>query len=200
MGIRLTFLSWWTPNFIISQQFDHVSSATTGALKSLLKIYSPNTYIVCETAEKKHAGNLEKRRAAMAKQHVELVSALVEAVGREKATKLGREKLFEVGKELGVEIRGKLGITSNPEDLVKAAKLLYRVLGIEFTVEWIGKTNASLFVYKCELAKEYRDVTCLILSATDEGVFNGLQPKAHMKFKNKITDGSSRCIAEIKFT
>jgi len=73
------------------------------------------------------------------------------------------------------------------------------VLGIDFDVEWLGKTSASLFVHKCDLAKEYAEVTCLILSATDEGVINGLQPTANMKFKNKITDGSSKCIAEIKF-
>ena len=136
----------------------------------------------------------------MAKQHTELVAALVEAVGKEKAAKLGREKLFDVGNGLGVEIRGKLGITSNPKDLVKAAKLLYRVLGIDFDVEWLGKTNASLFVNKCDLAKEYTEVTCLILSATDEGVINGLQHTANMTFKKRITDGSSRCIAEIKFS
>jgi predicted ArsR family transcriptional regulator len=200
MGIKLTFLSWWTPNFIINQQFDTVSSATTNALKSLVKLYSPNTYIALGRQEKKLTGSLKEKRAAMAKQHTELVAALLDAVGKENAAKLGREKLFEVGKGLGVEIRGKLGITSNPKDLVKAAKLLYRVLGIDFDVEWLGKTNASLLVHKCALAKEYNEVTCLILSATDEGVINGLQPTANMTFKNKITDGSSTCVAEIKFS
>jgi predicted ArsR family transcriptional regulator len=200
MGLKLTFLSWWTPNFIINQQFDNVSSSTTNALTSLLKIYSPNTYIALGSQEKKLTGSLGGKRAAMAKQHRELVAALVEAVGEEQAAKLGREKLFEVGKGLGTEIRGRLGITSNSKDLVKAAKLLYRVLGIDFDVEWHGQTNASLLVHKCALAKEYNEVTCSILSATDEGVINGLQPKANMTFKNKITDGTSMCIAEIKFS
>lgn len=200
MGIRLTFLGWWTPKFIISRELDNVSDATTTALVSLLKTYSPNGDDELGKDEKKLSGNIENKRVSMAKRHAILVEALVEAIGKEEAVKLGREKLFEVGRELGTEIRSKLGVTSNPQDLVKAAKVLYRVLGIDFDVNWVDHKNGQLLVQHCELAKVYSELTCLILSATDEGVINGLEPSARMLFKDKITEGCSRCIADIRFS
>lgn len=200
MGIRLTFLGWWTPNFIISRELDNVSNATATALKSLLKTYSTNRAAEFALEEKRLSGTLENKRVSMAKRHAVLVEALVEAIGKDEAVKLGREKLFEVGKELGAEIRSKLGVTSNPQDLVKAAKVLYRVLGIDFDVNWVDHKNGQLLVHHCELAKTYSELTCLILSATDEGVINGLEPSASMLFKDKITEGCSRCVADIRFS
>jgi hypothetical protein len=133
----------------------------------------------------------------MAKDHAKMVQALEIAVGHEKAVALGREALFMVGKNLGKQTRAKLGVGDNPKDLVKASRILYRILGINFEIEWLDGSNAKVVIDRCALAGEYSELTCEVLSATDEGVIKGLQPKAKLQFKDYMTSGCKNCHAEI---
>ncbi len=194
MGLRLTFLGWWTPKQVIYHELDRVASMTTDALKETIR---NNTSVQVSGDQLHLSGSLTQRRAAMARLHNSLVATLVDALGEDQAVELGREALFKVGKSLGDESRRRLGVQS-PYDLVKAATILYRVLGIEFRVTWIDNLNATLTVHHCALAEEYRELTCRILSAADEGVVNGLVPNASMQFKDKLTGGCPSCTAEIK--
>jgi len=198
MGLKLTILSWWTPKWVISRELDHVSQVTTAALRSLLASYAleKRSGVIDGSQQSK---TLEQKRTDMAKQHVALVEALASALGREKALELGREALFEVGKNLGIESRAKLGVGNNPKDLIKAAKILYRVLGIDFVVETSENTRATLVVSRCALSQQYSEFTCRILSATDEGVVKGLEPYASMAFKEVLTSGCGNCRAQIEF-
>jgi predicted ArsR family transcriptional regulator len=141
--------------------------------------------------------NIDEKRAAMAKQHAVLVEALVEALGREAAVKVGREALFTAGEQLGSRNRQRLGVDS-PSDLVKAAKIMYNVLGINFKVEWLGPNQGTLTVDRCALAENYTELTCEVLSATDEGVIHGLNPNMTMKFEKTLTDGCNVCTAKIE--
>ena len=72
-------------------------------------------------------------------------------------------------------------------------------MGIEFHLEWIDNSNATAIIDKCALAEQYSKLTCEVLSATDEGVINGLQPKVTMKFKEYMTSGCKNCRANIQF-
>ena len=119
----------------------------------------------------------------MAQTHAKLVEALEAAVGHDKAVALGRESLFSVGVNLGKQTRSKLGVGDNPKDLIKAAKILYRILGIEFHLEWLDESNAVAIINRCALAEQYSKLTCEVLSATDEGVIKGLQPNVTMQFQ-----------------
>ncbi len=193
MGLRLTLLDWWTPKQLVYRELDRVATKTTNALKEVIK---NNTSIQVGGEDLHLSGSLEQRRTAMTKLHKALVEALIEAVGKDQAITLGREALFRVGRELGDESRRRLGV-QKPNDLVKAANIMYRVLGIEFRVNWTDKTKAVLTVHHCALAKEYSELTCQILSATDEGTINGLMPNVRMQFKDKLTGGCSTCTAEI---
>jgi hypothetical protein len=107
--------------------------------------------------------------------------------------------LFLVGQRLGIETRVKLGVGDNPKDLERAAKILYRVLGIEFHLQWLDGKNANAIIDRCALAQKYSVLTCEVLSATDEGVINGLQPNVTMKFKEYMTSGCKNCRAELHF-
>jgi hypothetical protein len=198
MGIRLTLLSWWTPNYIIRREIDRIFKLTANALTSLLESHAPVTFAKIAKETALPPGNVSQKRAAMARTHALLVEALSVAVGREQAVDLGRKALFEVGKSLGKETRGKLGIGDSPNDLIRVARVMYKVLGIEFNVEWHGKTNATIVVDRCALAKEYSELTCLVLSATDEGVISGLEPNASMLFKEHMTSGCGKCSALIE--
>ena len=196
MGAKLAFLSWWTPKFVISRELDEVSNVTTQALKETLRIHAPNSSVEDEVADS--ARSIDEKRDAMAKQHAILVNALVEALGKEMAVKVGREALFMVGKQLGSQSRRRLNVGDSQGDLFRAAKIMYRVLGINFNVEWLGPNQAVLTVDRCALAKNYSELTCKVLSATDEGVVNGLNPKIMMKFETTITGGCNVCTAKIE--
>ncbi len=196
MNIRLIFLGLWTPKYVISRELDKVSALTTDTLKEVFKTHLPNAKI--GTAEKAPLSrSIEEKRAFMAKEHAVLVESLVKALGRERAIKLGREALFTAGEQLGRDARQRLGVGQSREDLVKAARILYRVLGINFKIKWQGQANATLVVDRCALAQNYSELTCIVLSATDEGVIKGLNPDMNMKFENRITSGCSYCIAMI---
>ena len=134
----------------------------------------------------------------MAKRHNVLVNALAEALGREAAVKVAREALFKVGLQLGSQNRSKLGVGDSQGDLVKAAKIMYNILGISFNVEWLGPKHAILTVDQCTLAQNYSELTCEVLSATDEGVVQGLNPNMSMKFEKRITCGCKVCTAKIE--
>jgi hypothetical protein len=196
MGVKLAFLMLWTPKWVIRKELDKVAAATTSVLVDLLNANAPGVPFKI-SYEGDVTRTLEAKRAAMAKDHATLVAALAEAVGRDNSMKLGRAALFEVGRKLGTETRGRLGVQGSG-DLVKAAKVMYRVLGIDVKVTWLAQKSATLTVKRCALAEQYSELTCMVLSATDEGVMTGLCPSATMKFQDKMTGGCSTCTADIK--
>ena len=198
MGLKLAFLSWWTPKFIISRQLDAVSAATTKALEDVLFAHASISSVRVAVDDGKSLGAICGKRAAMARQHTIMVDALVEALGRETAVKVGREALFKVGEQFGRQNRVRLGVGDSKGDLVRAARIMYRVLDINFKVEWLGPEQAKLTVNRCALASNYSELTCEVLSATDEGAVNGLNPNMHMKFEQRITGGCKFCTAKIE--
>jgi predicted ArsR family transcriptional regulator len=193
MGLRLTLLDLWTPNWVINRELARMDAKTTAALKELIK---NNTSLYVEAPEPPLVGNLQDRRNAMAKRHKELVEMLAGAIGKDQAVLLGRDALFKVGQELGAETRRRLGV-KNAKDLVKAANIMYRVLGIEFHANWVSKDHAVITVNRCALAAVYSELTCEVLSAADEGVVNGLLPTVTMHFEEMLTGGCNACHAEI---
>ncbi len=135
----------------------------------------------------------------MAQTHTKMVEALAAAVGHDKAVALGREALFAVGVELGKQTRNKLGVGNNSNDFIKASKILYRILGIDFHIDWLNQTNAVAVIEHCALSEKYSKLTCEVLSATDEGVIAGLQPNVEIKFREYITGGCQNCRASLNF-
>ncbi len=196
MGFRLLILGWKTPNFIIQRELENISDKTATALNALSSKYGIET-VGAETQERQRPKTLDEQRAAMAQTQAKLVETLANALGHDAAVKLGRKTLFSVGQNLGKQARSSLGVSDNPKDLTRAAKILYRILGIEFHLEWHDKTSATLVIDKCALAEHYSKTTCEVLSATDEGVINGLQPRLTMNFKEYMTAGCKNCRADI---
>ena len=196
MGLRLLILSWWTPKYIIRKELTDISDKTTGALKGLISKYTDR--LVDEASQNQHSSNnIQEQRAAMAQTQAKLVVTLASAIGHEEAVKLGRETLFSVGQNLGKQARSRLGVGNSPHDLTKAARILYRVLGIKFHLEWHDQSSATMIIDQCALAKQYSKLTCEVLSATDEGVIKGLQPNLTMKFIEYMTSGCKNCLANI---
>ncbi len=198
MGFRLLILNWWRPKYLIRRELANLSNQTTAALQSLVTQYAASK--VGTAKEQQYSGSIGEQRASMAQTHVQLVDTLESTLGHDKAVQLGREALFAVGQNLGKQTRSKLGVGDKPEDLIKASKILYRILGIEFHLEWLDDSNAVAIVDRCALAEKYSALTCEVLSATDEGVIKGLQPNVTMKFEEYMTSGCKNCRARIQFT
>ena len=132
----------------------------------------------------------------MASAHEQRIKLMIQVLGREKTLQLGRETLFRAGQELGSKLKERLGVGESLNELIKAARILYKVLGIDFEVEKIND-RMFLVVNRCQLADYYSSDTCLVLSATDEGVVQGLNPHLSMKFDQRMAAGFSCCLAPI---
>jgi hypothetical protein len=196
MGLKLLILSYWTPKSLVRKELTDVSNQTTMALKSLIDKHESRYTVNTETMIPK---SIEQQRSIMAQTHAVLVQRLEATIGHEEAVVLGRKALFAVGEELGIRTRIRLGVGDNPKDLAKAAKILYRILGIDFHLEWLNNSKAIATVNRCALAQNYSNLTCEVLSAADEGVIKGLMPNVTMKFKEFMTSGCPKCTAEIHF-
>jgi hypothetical protein len=198
LGLRLRLLSWWTPKSIIYRELTHVATLTTDALEDLLNKYSSNKKEEKPEGEAIFKGSVKKRRDLMASNHTRLVTSLEYALGKEEAIQLGRETMFKVGETLGGETAQKLGVGGSIKDLIRAAKILYRILGIEFEVEIKSPVSALLIINRCALSTNYSELTCQILSATDEGVIRGLNKNIEMRFIERMTSGLTKCKATIE--
>jgi hypothetical protein len=197
MSIQLKIASLWIPDFILKKELDKAALLTIDALDNLLKRYAPLKMKEISTADYDPRGSLEDRRKSMAIAHNKRVKLLIEDLGYETAIEVTRKSMFHIGYHLGHKTRHKLGVGNDFKDLELAAKILYKILGIDFKIENI---NGNLFmkVNRCSLSKYYSPESCMVLSAADEGVVHGLNDNLEMKFKERITDGSSECIACIK--
>jgi hypothetical protein len=198
MGLRLRFLYWWTPNYVIRRELANLSTQTNSALQSLLDKYVEQKPTL--RVETQNSGTVKEQRLSMAQNHVKMVEALEASVGHEKAVELGRAALLLVGENLGKQTRIKLGVGESPNDLTMAAKILYRVLGIDFRIKWLDDSTAKVMIDHCALAERYSEFTCQVLSATDEGVIKGLQPNVRLKFTQYMTSGCGKCKAALTLT
>ncbi|MCW4023456.1 MAG: L-2-amino-thiazoline-4-carboxylic acid hydrolase [Candidatus Bathyarchaeota archaeon] len=196
MGLRLRFLEWWTPGFLIKRELQSINKQITEALKALI----PADVFQKVDFPQMPQESIHEQRAAMAQTHTKLVKMLEQALGHEQAIQQGREALFLVGQRIGRKTRAQLGVGDNPADLERAAKILYRVLGISFHLQWLNSSSAVAIIDRCALSKEYSEFTCEILCATDEGVISGLQPNVTMKFVKYMTGGCQNCRATLQFT
>ncbi len=197
MGLKLRILSRWTPKFVVRKELSNVSNQTISALASVLAMHGVGTNTALQAAPVPQT-SVEKQRAAMAQTHAQLVDALEAAIGRERAVKLCREALFVVGRNFGEETRSRLGVGTSQKDLVRAAKILYRVLGIGFELERVDSTSLKLTVDRCPLVEQYSVLTCEVLSAIDEGAITGLQPHTTMRFRQYMTEGRRTCTADVQ--
>lgn len=197
MGLRLRFLSWWTPGWFQKKGLEQLAESTIKGLEDVIK--SQDSLDKNFSLEKiNNESDLHVKRKIMTQTHNELVERLIQTIGREKAIYYGRQSMFQEGLVLGHKFKKIMGVGMSIEDLTKAAKILYTVLGIDFTMQKDDNGQLTMVVNHCSLAEYYDVDTCKILSAADEGVVQGLNPNFEIKFTERITEGCSTCLAQIK--
>ncbi len=174
---------------------DRVARTTNGALDDLLAEHAWEELKRIRAREGRSPWRLPARRARMAQCHCLRVLALARALGEKRAVELARARLFPVGVALGREARRFLGMRDALDDVERAARVLYRALGITFRLD--PGPPPRLIVERCALAQHYGSLACRVLSAVDEGVLAGLNPHLRMAFSERLTDGCAACVAEI---
>lgn len=219
MGLKLRIISLWTPEWFQKRGLDELARQTTSGLEKLLndqadedlksniplKFSKPSKSNEPSKSNMKHhnmvlKGNLDERRKIMAITHNKLVERMISVMGREEAIKKGRKAMFNKGLSLGAKFKRILGVGNSFDDLFTAARILYDVLGIKFSIEAVDKGEngkIAMFVSHCALAEYYTPDTCHVLSAADEGVVQGLNPSVKIKFVKRITEGCFECLAPI---
>jgi hypothetical protein len=213
MGIKLRFLSWWTPGWFQKKGLNQLAHSTINGLEKVLHEETSTdktskldnnpklSYVRLKANLDERVisnKNLNEKRRIMTQTHNELVETMIKKLGHDKAIEIGSETMFQEGLYLGEKFKKILGVGNNIEDLIIAARILYKVLGIDFTIKETENNEMIMVVNHCALAEYYTPETCQVLSAADEGVVQGLNPTITIKFTERITEGCKKCLAPIK--
>jgi len=198
MSFRLKVASTMMTNTMLQRELTRVARETTAELDAMMEEHAPGQLEAIASADRPMEGDLVSRRLAMADAQRRRVAALVDAMGADAAVAEGRRRMGPVGERLGAEGKQRLGVGDSMEDLVAAAQLLYRVLGIELQAEEHWDGSVTVHITGCGLADGYDAVTCHLMSAADEGMMRGLHPGVRMEFRHRITEGASECLADLE--
>ena len=105
-----------------------------------------------------------------------------------------KRRLFDGAFRLGDKLRREMAIHSR-KDALKAAKLLYRTIGIDFHCNDAGEVKINC----CYFASYYSCDVCRIVSSLDEGLIAGLTDGGRLWFLSRITEGNNSCVGQIEF-
>ena len=105
-----------------------------------------------------------------------------------------QERLFAGAFEFGSRLRRALGV-SNPEEAMRAARLLYKGIDIDFR----GRPDGDISIRTCAFSEIYSAGICALMSAVDEGVLAGLAGGGRLVFSGRLTEGRDRCLARFFF-
>jgi len=103
-----------------------------------------------------------------------------------------RERLFEKAGEYGRLWRRRFGV-STVKDVMRAATVLYRAMGIEFH----GTEDGTIQIRRCLFSSYYTAGTCGLISSLDAGILAGLSGGGTLAFSRRITEGFDTCVATL---
>jgi hypothetical protein len=96
--------------------------------------------------------------------------------------------------QVGIRFRTLFGVTTR-KDVMEVARLLYRIIGIDFH----GTTEGEITISRCAFDRFYSARTCRVMSSFDEGVLAGLSGDGNLVFTGRLTDGYPYCEAHFEF-
>jgi hypothetical protein len=101
-----------------------------------------------------------------------------------------RERSFIFGSRLRRILKPR-----NPAEVMRAARVLYRLIGIDFQ----GTEDGEIIVSRCFFSGIYAPSTCAMIAALDEGVLAGLAGGGSLRFIGRLTEGGDCCRARFRF-
>ena len=105
-----------------------------------------------------------------------------------------RDRLYQNAYSFGGSLRRKLR-PSSPDDVMAAARLLYRLIQIDFK----GSKRGEIVIEGCFFSRYYSPEVCGLISALDEGILAGLSGGGDLRFIQRITEGKNCCRARIVY-
>ncbi|HLZ28098.1 MAG TPA: hypothetical protein VKV73_12340 [Chloroflexota bacterium] len=102
------------------------------------------------------------------------------------------QRLFDLAYGYGQGLRRALGVAS-ANDAMAAARVLYGILGIDFT----GDARGEIIVSRCFFSRAYTPEVCKLMSSLDAGLLAGLADGGKLVFSQRITEGSACCRARL---
>jgi hypothetical protein len=116
------------------------------------------------------------------------------ALGRPEGLTVIRQRLFNEALSLGCEIAREIGV-STPQDVMTAARILYRGLEIDFR----GDRQGDIVIRRCSFSRHYSPEVCGLMSALDAGILSGLAGGGELEFAQRLTEGADCCRAHFSF-
>jgi hypothetical protein len=96
--------------------------------------------------------------------------------------------------QVGLRFRTLFGVTTR-KDVMAVARVLYRMIGIDFH----GTTKGEITISRCAFDRFYSARTCRVMSWFDEGVLAGLAGDGNLVFTGRLTEGHPYCEAHFEF-
>jgi len=115
-----------------------------------------------------------------------LVDASRAAAARARLRDLSFVYGHRLGKMLGLRTRSQV---------MRAGRLLYRLLGIDFE----GTEEGTILISRCSFSRFYTPATCALIAGLDEGVLAGLSGEGRLEFTGRITEKNDACRARFLF-
>ena len=95
---------------------------------------------------------------------------------------------------IGTTFRELFGVRTR-RDAMGAARLLYRMIGIDFH----GTSEGEITISRCAFDRFYSARTCRVMASFDEGILAGLAGEGSLVFAGRLTDGHPFCEARFEF-
>jgi hypothetical protein len=105
-----------------------------------------------------------------------------------------KSRLFECGRQIGTGLRRLLGVRTR-QDVIDAARVLYRLLGIDFR----PYDGNGFIIKQCFFSKFYTVDVCRVMSSMDEGLIAGLSDGAGLQFSDMMSEGQDVCLGTITY-
>jgi hypothetical protein len=105
-----------------------------------------------------------------------------------------RTRLWANSFALGDRVRKHLHLRSRWA-VMTAARLLYRIIGIDFR----GSSGGEVRIISCFFSHYYSPSVCQLISALDDGLLSGLAGGGSLTFQYRLTEGHPCCEARFAF-
>jgi hypothetical protein len=102
-------------------------------------------------------------------------------------------RLFEEALRFGEDLRRELRVAARPDEVMAAARVLYRGLGIDLR----GGADGAIVISRCSFSGDFTPDVCRLSSRLDAGVLAGLSGGWRLEFTERLTEGAACCRARL---
>ncbi len=172
MSLLLTAATFYVPPFMRKRKLEELFKATAAAFETTVP-----------TARGTSFDEYLKLYAQFTREQAE--SSIRQ--GKQLET---QSRLFQNARRIGEQFRADFHVKT-AEEVMRLAKVVYRILKIDFR----GEPGGNITIRRCFFSTYYSSQVCRFISSLDEGLLVGLAGGGKLSFSGRITEGQDRCRA-----